>query len=78
MVKGLPNSYLVFLLLALVTVELMVIKVNANTCYATLGSCSGEAACRQACTKQHHGQGYCEYDAKPGLPRVCTCQYSCP
>ncbi|PIA55333.1 hypothetical protein AQUCO_00800225v1 [Aquilegia coerulea] len=77
MAKGLPISYILFLLLALISVEHMVLKVDANTCYTTLGACPDEEACRKACKQRLHGQGYCEYDAKPNLPRVCTCQYNC-
>ncbi|KAL5722341.1 hypothetical protein ACHQM5_005875 [Ranunculus cassubicifolius] len=72
-----PTICFLFLLLALISVETMTIKANASTCYATLGDCPDEGVCRQACQKQHHGQGYCEFDAKPNLPRVCTCQFTC-
>ncbi|KAF9623306.1 hypothetical protein IFM89_000795 [Coptis chinensis] len=77
MAKYLPIVYILFALLALVSVEKITLKVNAATCYATLGGCNSEVICRQQCQQQHQGEGYCEVDAKPDLTRVCTCQYNC-
>ncbi|PIA62277.1 hypothetical protein AQUCO_00200340v1 [Aquilegia coerulea] len=80
MAKHLPTVYIIFVLLALISVEHMVLKVNAKICRDFLGDCKtgGDAACDKKCHDKYQGiqvTGKCFYLF---VLTFCRCDYECP